>query len=159
MDGWRKHLPMHNDPQSRLKHEITLPNDSPQIIKQKSQLDGICSACLALANLPKRPGDPTPYYMLYFSHKDLEAKLHNHFEQLVERFWNECARTRVEAKGSDWSIWYFDRWLAEQEGRKPSPEPNLFVAERVSMTNGIGEQDDEFSSSAPGVEMKKAPPK
>src|SRR3984893_10882018 len=35
MDGWRKHLPMHNDPQPRLQGEIALPGDPPQIVRQK----------------------------------------------------------------------------------------------------------------------------
>jgi predicted phage terminase large subunit-like protein len=35
MNGWRKHLPMHNDPQPRLQGEIALPGDPPQIVRQK----------------------------------------------------------------------------------------------------------------------------
>jgi predicted phage terminase large subunit-like protein len=35
MNGWRKHLPMHNDPQCRLQGETVLPGDPPQIVRQK----------------------------------------------------------------------------------------------------------------------------
>jgi predicted phage terminase large subunit-like protein len=35
MYGWRKHLPMHNDPQPRLQGEIASPGDPPQIVRQK----------------------------------------------------------------------------------------------------------------------------
>ena len=51
------------------------------------------------------------------------------FEQLAERSGSAAARAGIKARGgNDWTVWYFDRWLAEREGREPPPEPRLFGA-------------------------------
>ena len=56
-------------------------------------------------------------------------KISKLFEQLVAQSGSAAARACIKARGSnDWTVWYFDRWLAEREGREPPLEPSLFAA-------------------------------
>ena len=85
----------------------------------------MCPACWSLATLIK----PNPDFFDFINRADLEAKVNKLFEQLVVQSGSAAVRTGIKARGgNDWTVWYFDRWLAEQEGREPPLEPSLFAA-------------------------------
>ena len=88
-------------------------------------VDLMCPACSSLATLIK----PNPDFFDFINRADLEAKVNKLFEQLADRSGSAAARAGIKARGgNDWTVWYFDRWLAEREGRELPPEPNLFAA-------------------------------
>ena len=96
-------------------------------VSRTGWVDFMCPACSSLAILIK----PNPDFLDFINRADLEAKISEFFEQLVAQFGSTAARTGIKARGgNDWTVWYFDRWLAEREGREPPPEVNLFDAVR-----------------------------
>ena len=96
-------------------------------------VDFMCPACWSLATLIK----PNPDFFDFINRADLEAKVNKLFDQLAERSGSAAVRTGIKARGgNDWTVWYFDRWLAEREGREPPPEPSLFGALRKQWLEG-----------------------
>jgi hypothetical protein len=90
-------------------------------------VDLMCPACSSLATLIKR----NPDFFDFINRADLEAKVNELFEQLLVQSGSAAARAGIKARGgNDWTVWYFDRWLAEREGRELPAEPSLFGALR-----------------------------
>jgi hypothetical protein len=94
-------------------------------VSRTGWVDLMCPACSSLAILIKPNPDG------FINRADLEAKICEFFEQLVAQCGSTAARIGIKARGgNDWTVWYFDHWLAEREGREPPPEVNLFDAVR-----------------------------
>jgi hypothetical protein len=95
-------------------------------------IDSVCESCQSLRDLLLLlDATPLPYGVDFPARKELETRIVRCFAEFTERHGSAAVRARIASRGvNDWVLWYFEKWLAEREGREFPLEPNLFQAIR-----------------------------